>query len=145
MGEVMHWLLRMFVRSPFLETVKKKSDWTRPWATCVGPALSRRLDWMTSRCPFLPIWFCASMKAFFCFASKLSYLVHRTANFCQFTILRVNTDGATFIKSGKNGKYICCSTTFPLLHSLRGLQSVSNFISDCANVFCKPLPVFSLF
>lgn len=38
---------------------------------------------------------------FFCFASKLSYLVHRTANFCQFTILRVNTDGATFIKSGK--------------------------------------------
>lgn len=24
MGEVMHWLLRMFVRSPFLETVKKK-------------------------------------------------------------------------------------------------------------------------
>lgn len=143
MGEVMHWLLRMFVRSPFLETVKKKN------LTGQGleqPVLAQLwLDWMTSRCPFLPIWFCASMKAFFCFASKLSYLVHRTANFCQFTILRVNTDGATFIKSGKNGKYICCSTTFPLLHSLRGLQSVSNFISDCANVFCKPLPVFSLF
>lgn len=37
----------------------------------------------------------------FYFASKLSYLGYRTANFCQLTVLCVNTDGAAFIKSGK--------------------------------------------